>query len=241
MNILIQIILATFLISLISFIGILALTLKRKFLDNILLILVAFAAGALIGGAFLHLIPEASENLPIENISFYVIGGFALFFFIEKILHWRHCHKGKCKIHTFSYLILFGDAIHNFLDGLIIAASFIISPAVGLASSIAIALHEIPQEIGDFGILVYGGIKPRKALFLNFLTALTAILGGIIGFFLSEAIEPLSTLILPMAAGGFVYIAASDLIPELTKEAKLKKSLITFVMFLMGIALMLVL
>jgi zinc and cadmium transporter len=166
--------------------------------------------------------------------------GFTLFFLLEKVLFWRHCHKGECKIHTFSYLILIGDAFHNFLDGLIIAASFIISPEIGLASTIAIALHEIPQEIGDFGVLIYGGMKIKKALLLNFLTALTAVIGGILGFIFSESLR-ISIYILPIAAGGFIYIGASDLIPELRKEINLKKSLLEFIIFLMGIALMLLL
>jgi len=240
MNTLFQIILATFIISLISFIGVLTLTLNKKSLNKFLITIVAFAAGALIGSAFLHLIPEASEKLSYASVSFFVLLGFILFFLIEKILHWRHCHEKECKIHPFSYLILIGDGVHNFLDGLIIAASFIISPAIGITSTIAIALHEIPQEIGDFGILVYGGMKKKKALFLNFLVALTAIIGGIIGFLL-KSVNSISIFILPVAAGGFIYIASSDLLPELKKETKLKKSLLDFVIFLIGIALMLIL
>ena len=240
MNTLLQILIATIIVSLISFIGILTLALQKKTLNKILLWIISFAAGALIGSAFLHLIPEASEELSSFSVSAFVILGFAIFFLLEKVHFWHHCHDGHCKVHAFSYLILIGDAFHNFLDGLIIAASFIISPAVGLASTIAIALHEIPQEIGDFGVLIFGGMKIKKALFLNFLVALTAILGGILGFFFSEALQ-LSIYILPIAAGGFIYIGASDLIPELKKEMNLKKSLIDFIIFLMGIALMLLL
>lgn len=240
MNTLLSIILATFIVSLISFIGVLTLSLKKKWLNKILIGIISFAAGALIGGAFLHLIPEASEKLSNFSVSILVIAGFTIFFLLEKILFWHHCHDSNCKIHAVSYLILAGDAVHNFFDGLIIAASFIISPAVGLASTIAIALHEIPQEIGDFGVLVYGGMKVKKALLLNFLVALTAIIGGILGFFFSEALQ-VSIFILPIAAGGFIYIGASDLIPELKKEMKLKKSFIEFIIFLLGIALMLLL
>ena len=240
MNTLFQILIATFLVSLISFVGVLALTLNKKWLNKVLIGTISFAAGALIGSAFLHLIPEASEKLSDFSVSALVILGFAIFFLLEKVLFWHHCHEGHCKVHMFSYLLLTGDAVHNFLDGLIIAASFIISPAVGLASTIAIALHEIPQEIGDFGVLVYGGMKIKKALLLNFLVALTAVLGGVLGFFFSESLN-ISAFILPIAAGGFIYIGASDLIPELKKEMKLKKSLIDFIIFLMGIALMLVL
>lgn len=240
MNILLQILLATFTVSLISFIGILALALKRNFLNKILLAIISLSAGALIGSAFLHLIPEASENLPYFSVSLYVLLGFTLFFLIEKILHWRHCHEGECEIHPFSYIVLFGDAVHNFADGLIIATSFLVSLPVGLTSTMAIALHEIPQEIGDFSVLIYGGMKTRKALLLNFLVALTAVLGGIIGFLVSES-SKITTLILPVAAGGFIYIAASDLLPELKNEIKLRKSLLDFMFFLAGIALMLLL
>jgi len=240
MNILIQIILATFLVSLISFIGVFALALNKKSLNKFLVTIIAFAAGSLIGSAFLHLIPEASLKLSYFSVSSLVLSGFVLFFLIEKGLHWRHCHKGDCKIHTFSYVMLFGDAIHNFLDGLIIAASFLISPAVGMASSIAIALHEIPQEIGDFGVLIYGGMKKRKALLLNFLVALTAVLGGILGFLFSEPLK-ITNFIIPIAAGGFIYIASSDLLPELKKEIRFRKSLLDVIIFLIGIALMLVL
>ena len=241
MNTLIQIILATFLVSLISFIGVITLSLKKKFLDKILVLIIAFASGALMGGAFLHLIPEASIALTPFSVSIYVLAGFVLFFLIEKILHWRHCHEGECAVHPFSYLMMIGDAVHNFFDGLIIAASFIVSPLIGITSTVAIALHEIPQEIGDFGVLLYGGMKPKKAVFINFMMALTAMLGGLIGFFLIGSIKSLSTAILPIAAGGFIYISASDLLPELKKEERLNRTLIDFIIFLIGIALMLVL
>ncbi|MEM2956255.1 MAG: ZIP family metal transporter [Candidatus Pacearchaeota archaeon] len=237
MKVLIQILIATFLVSLISLIGIITLSLKKKLINRILILIIPFAAGALIGGAFLHLIPEASEKISYFLISLFTLLGFTLFFLIEKLFHWRHCHKGECKVHTFSYLILIGDAIHNFIDGLIIAASFILSYPIGIASTIAIALHEIPQEIGDFSILVYGGIKIKRALLFNFFSALTAILGGIIGFFISESTN-LAIFMLPIAAGGFIYIASSDLLPELRKEKKLDKSIIDFIIFLIGIAFM---
>jgi zinc and cadmium transporter len=133
---------------------------------------------------------------------------------------------------------LFGDIIHNFIDGLIIAASFVTNAALGLSTTLAVALHEIPQEIGDFGVLIYGGFKKKKAIMLNFVTALSAVVGGIIGYYLVSYIQLAQALLLPIAAGGFMYIAASDLIPEIRKEAELKKSLATFVMFLVGIAIM---
>lgn len=238
MSTLLWIILATFLISLISFIGILVLILKENFLNKILLFLVALAAGALIGGAFLHLLPETLEKIPVSDAFLFVLIGFSLFFLIEKFLHWRHCHDGKCSIHSFAYMNLFGDGVHNFIDGLIIAASFIVNVKIGVVSSFAVILHEIPQEIGDFGVLIYGGFNKIKALFFNFITALTAMVGGILGYFVSGYTQGSIIYLLPFAAGGFIYIAASDLIPELRKEINLWKSLIIFIIFLAGIAIM---
>jgi zinc and cadmium transporter len=238
MNSFLWIMISTFIISLISFIGIFTLTLKDKLLDKIVLLLVSLSAGALMGGAFLHLLPESVELHEGLDIFLFVLVGFALFFLIEKVLHWRHCHKGECQVHTFTYMNLIGDSIHNFIDGLIMATSFVISIPLGLTTTMAIALHEIPQEIGDFGVLIYGGFTKKKALILNFLTALTAVLGGLIGFFISNMVENVKLFILPFAAGGFLYIAASDLIPEIRKEIRLKKSMICFGIFILGIFIM---
>ncbi len=238
MHILIWILISTFLISLIAFIGILSLFLKEKLFEKILLSLVSLSAGALMGGAFLHLIPEAIENFGNFNIFNYVLIGFALFFFIEKILHWRHCHKIRCKIHTFAYMNLVGDGVHNFIDGLIIAASFITNIQLGVVTTLAVALHEIPQEIGDFGVLVYGGFEKIKALSLNFGIALIAMTGGVIGYFLFGYVKGSTMFLLPFAAGGFIYIAASDLIPEIRKEVNLKKAFYNFGIFILGILIM---
>lgn len=238
MNSLIWIMISTFIISLISFIGIFTLALKDKLLDKIVLLLVSLSAGALMGGAFLHLLPESVELSDGLDVFLFVLVGFALFFLIEKVLHWRHCHKGECPVHTFTYMNLIGDSIHNFIDGLIMATSFVISIPLGMTTTMAIALHEIPQEIGDFGVLIYGGFTKKKALALNFLTALTAVLGGLIGFFISNMVENVKLFILPFAAGGFLYIAASDLIPEIRKETSLKKSMIYFGIFILGIFIM---
>lgn len=239
MGTLILVLISTFLVSIIAFVGIITLILKEKLLQKILLILVSFSAGGLIGNSFLHLLPEAVENAS-SNIFLYFLIGFILFFLIEKIFHWRHCHEEKCPIHAFAYLNLLGDSVHNFIDGLIIGASFIINTSLGITTTLAVILHEVPQEIGEFGVLVYGGFRKMKALFLNFLTALTAILGGIVGYYLSAYIQYSTIFLLPFAAGGFTYIAASDLIPEIKKERELKKSLISFVIFILGISIMFV-
>jgi len=238
---------STFLISLIAFVGVLALFLKEKLLDKILLILVSLSAGALIGGAFLHLLPEAilkvdADQEMVLNLFLYLIFGFCIFFILEQFIRWHHhhgCHGEECNIKPFSYLILISDGVHNFIDGLIIAGSFVINPAVGIVTTLAVALHEIPQELGDFGVLVYGGFDKTKALFLNFLSALTAVIGGIVGYFLSTWIAGSAIYLLPFAAGNFIYIAASDLIPEIKHKESLKKSLIHFAVFLCGIGLML--
>ncbi len=236
--VLLLIVVSTLLISSISFIGIVSLAVKSKMLDNILLSLVGFAAGALIGGAFLHLLPEAVENSTNLKVFLALSFGFFLFFLLEKLI-WRHCHKESCEVHPFAYINLIGDSLHNFIDGLVIAASFLNSIELGTVTSLAVAFHEVPQEIGDFGVLVYGGLKKSRALVLNFVTALTAVLGGIIGYYLSSHIGGATVYLLPFAAGGFIYIAASDLIPELHREVNPRKSLASFSLLLLGFALML--
>lgn len=236
---LVLIIISTFIVSLGGLVGFFTLVLKEKQLSKILLLLVSLSAGALMGGAFIHLLPEASEKFSEGGEYTIVLFSFIFFFLVEKLLHWRHCHKGgKCDIHTFGYMNLIGDSVHNFIDGLIIAATFITDVRLGVVTTFAVALHEIPQEIGDFGVLLYAGFGKRKALLANFLVALTAILGGIFGYFLSFQMESFITYLLPFAAGGFIYIAASDLMPEIRKETSLKKSMLSFSVFLVGIAIM---
>ncbi len=243
MSTILWIFLATFLVSLIAFVGALSLALSPKTLKKILMALVGLAAGTLIGGAFLHLIPEALHemedmaNVSHDNVMLMVIVGFVIFFILEKVL-WRHCHEKDCKIHTFAYLNLFGDGIHNFLDGLIIAAGFLAGTEIGIITTLAVALHEIPQEIGDFGVLVHGGLARKKALMYNFATAVTAIAGGILGYFLIPRVGDFQVYILPIAAGGFLYIAAADLIPELHKEKRTSRTVLAFGMFMVGIGLM---
>jgi len=236
MKTLLWITLSNLLISLLAFAGIFSLAVKKEFLKKITPLLVALSAGALMGTAFLHLIPEASAT--IMTTSAYTLSGFIVFFLIEKVLLWRHCHEQDCKIHTFAYMNLLGDSVHNFIDGIIIAASFLTDLSLGIATSLAVILHELPQELGDFGVLVHGGFTRAKALILNFLTALTAILGGVIGFFLISSEKVATSVLIPIAAGGFIYIAATDLIPELGKTVGFKKSMMNVTMFLLGVALM---
>jgi len=229
------------LVSIISLIGIATLTLRDELLGKIVLGLVGFSAGALMGGAFLHLMPEALEASESTLVFSYVIIGFILFFLLERLLYWRHCHDGRCDVHIFTYLNLVGDGIHNFVDGLIIAASFISGIQLGVVATLAVILHEIPQELGDFGVLVYGGLSKAKALFYNLLSALTAILGAFIGYFVSSYVESFTVLLVPLAAGGFIYVSGSDLVPELHKETEMRRSMLSFGFFLVGILFMWVL
>src|SRR3989344_1722071 len=233
---------SVFLLSLISLIGIAALSIKSKRLQKFLIYVISFSAGALLGDAFIHLIPEISKPAGLTiQISVYILAGIILFFILEKILHWQHCHEPETKshIHPFAYINLVGDAFHNFLDGIIIAASYLISVPVGLATTIAVVFHEIPQEIGDFSILIHGGFSKSKALALNFLSALAAILGAILTLWLGSTITNLEIILTAIAAGGFIYIASSDLIPELHKHStKLSLSLLQLIAFILGILVM---
>lgn len=238
MTTLVQIIIATIIVSLGSLIGILTLSINEAKLQRILLLLVAMSAGALMGSAFLHLLPEALELAPPYQTLSLSLFAFILFFIIERVFYWRHCHHGRCETHTFGYLNLLGDALHNFLDGLILAAAFLISPALGVTTTLAVALHEIPQEIGDFGVLLYSGFSRRWAILANVLVAATAVLGGLVGFLLYQTGINLEVYMLPLAAGGFLYIAAADLMPEIRKETNRQKSLAAFGLFLIGIFLM---
>lgn len=229
---------ATAFVSALSLVGILFLSLKERLLQKATLLLVALSAGTLIGGAFLHLLPESLERSGSEKAFSFLLAGFVLFLAMEKLFSWRHCHKANCPQHSFGYANLIGDGLHNFIDGLVIAASFSAGTSIGIAATIAIVLHELPQEIGDFGVLLYSGFKKSKALALNFASAAIALLGGAVGFFLSERIEGSVQFLLPLAAGGFIYIAAADLVPEIRKEKRPGKFLGTFAIFLLGIALM---
>jgi len=226
---------ASFVVSLISLIGVFTLLFKEALLKRILIVLIAFSAGGLIGGAFLHLLPEALENAPGKSVFAYVLLGFFLFFVLERYLHWRHCHEGQCAVHTFTYMNLVGDGIHNFVDGLVIGASFTVGMQFGCITSLIIILHEIPQEMGDFGVLVYGGFTRSKALFFNFLSGITCIIGAAIGYLASVSSQSFLVNLLPITAGGFIYIAACDLIPELHKEPGLKRAMFSVLAFGVGI------
>lgn len=228
-------------ISIISLIGVFVLSLKEQFLQKYIFIFISLAVGALLGDAFVHLIPEALEGASnTAPVSVLIISGIIIFFIIEKFLHWHHHGQdlNEFHIHPVGKLILFSDGIHNLIDGIIIGISFIASVPVGIATVIAVALHEIPQEIGDFTVLLHAGYSKKRALLLNFLSALSAVLGVIIVFILGAAGNGLAVFILPIAAGGFIYIAVADLIPELHKTKEIKYSILQIIAVVVGVLAM---
>ena len=235
---LIYAILAGLAISLISLALVLLVSLKEKILDEILLPLVALSAGAVIGGAFLHLLPEAIELTDDEIIFPTILIGFILFYILEKSLHHHHINKKGEHIHTFHYMTIIGASIHSVLDGIIIVASFVVSIPIGIATFIMVASHEIPKKVGDFGVLVYGGINKKRAIIINFVLSLGLVIGAIVGFIISRNTEKATEILLPLAAGGFIYIGAADLLPEFRKEIDLRKSIIVFEFFILGILIM---
>ncbi len=225
-----------------------ALSLKESTLHRILFVLMAFSAGSILGAAYFDLLPEALKLVEEASVFVLITLGFVLFFFLERFIYWYHGHGHETDISQeiadpaaakeFAYLNLVGDGIHNFIDGMIIAASYLIGLSVGLATTVAVIFHELPQELGDYGILVYAGFKRSRALLLNFAVALTVVLGGIFAVIFVETVEALSGVLIALSAGGFIYLSASELIPELHKEKDFKKSAVQFVIFMMGIVLM---
>ncbi|AKG92095.1 putative divalent heavy-metal cations transporter [Geoglobus ahangari] len=228
-------IISTIIVSLVSLVGIFTLAMRREMLWKTIFILVSFAAGVLLGASFFHLLPESINEAGIELAFQFFIAGFTSFYLLERIMRWRHCHESDCEVHPVSQLALIGDSIHNFIDGVVIAVAYITDVNLGILTTFAVITHEIPQELGDFGVLVYGGYSVRKALLYNFLTALTAVAGAIAGYFLVA--ERFLPVVVAFAAGNFTYIATSDLIPELHKETDFGRSLISFVVFIAGLLL----
>ena len=215
-------------VSLISLLGVIFLASREDILRKYMYVFISLAVGALLGDSFIHLIPEALEESLGVTTSILIIVGILFFFVLEKFLHWHHHGEDtdeELHIHPVGKLILFSDGVHNFLDGIIIAASFTVSVPVGIATTLAVILHEIPQEIGDFAVLIHSGYTKTKALWLNFFSALTAVLGAGVFFVLGEFAESLSLYFVPIAAGGFIYIAVADLIPELHKTKAVKHSI----------------
>lgn len=231
-------------ISLFSFIGVFALALREEVLRKYIFIFISIAVGALLGDAIIHLIPEALENsVNATTTSVLIIAGIVFFFVLEKFLHWHHHGEDQAEdsVHPVGKLVFISDGIHNFMDGIIIAASFMVSIPLGIATTMAVILHEIPQEIGDFGVLLHSGYSKAKALWLNFLSGLSAILGAVLLFAIGGQVETVSTWLLPVAAGGFIYIAVADLIPELHKTKEAKHSIFQIIAVMIGVLAMIAL
>jgi zinc and cadmium transporter len=234
---------STLIVSIISITGIFFLSLKTQRLKKVVFVLVSFAVGALLGNVFFHLLPESFES--IENtslIAILVMIGILVFFIMEKFLHWHHGHSVEEPTHqhpkSYGYISLFADGMHNFTDGILIAAGWMASPEIGIATTLAVVLHEIPQEISDFGILIHAGFTAKKAILLNFYAALAAILGNVVTLLLGTRIESFAFYVLPIAAGGFIYLAGTDLMPELNKDRSKLNSLIQLIMIIAGLLLM---
>jgi len=243
-------ILATVVVSLVSFVGVFMLSLKEKTLDRVLFILVSFAAGGILGAAYLGLLPEALEALEtvadIPTALLYMTVGFVGFFFLERFIYWYHGHihghepasevDPRATVKGFIYLNLIGDGIHNFIDGMVIATGFFLETSLGVVITISTIFHEIPQEIGDFGVLLYGGLARSKALLFNFLAAVTALSGAVLSSFFFSYTKGFSGFLIAFAAGGFIYLGASELVPEIQKEKNFWISLAQFILFILGIS-----
>jgi len=228
------------LVSAISLLGISLFLLKDKWIHEVLTFLISFAAGALMGDVFIHILPERAEESPefFPTASLFIIGGILLSFVLEKFIHWRHCHGEDYAMHPVGTMSLVGDAAHNFIDGLIIASSYLVDINAGIATTVAVILHEIPQEFGDIGVLLYSGYSKTRAILLNLLTALASIVGAAIVVGLQGNMPDLERYLFPFVAGNFLYIAVGDLLPELHKHTKPLHSFFQVVALVAGIGLM---
>ncbi len=231
------------LVSALSLVGIFTLSLNKNRLQKILLYLVSFAAGGLFGDALIHLLPESFERLGAKlSTSLYIVSGILIFFMLEKFVRWRHCHvpTDQSHLHPVVTMNLLGDGLHNLIDGMIIGATYMVSIPLGITTTLAVVLHEIPQEIGDFGVLIYGGLSTAKALAFNLLTASVSIAGALISLCVGPLIGDYAVTLLPITAGGFLYIAGSDLVPELQQECDVNVSsaVLQFIFMILGIGVM---
>ncbi len=233
--------LAVVVVSLLSFAGVLVLLLREGLLHRLIPFLVSFAVGALLGDALLHVLPELSETGGVTvGLAFVMVAGIVGFFVLEKFIHWHHALNAdqEAAIHPVAWANVIGDGVHNFVDGSIIAGAFLANVPLGVTTTIAVALHEIPQEFGDFGVLIHAGLKPARALLWNFISALTAVAGGVLVLVVAGSVSHLSRPLLAITAGGFIYIAGADLIPELHRETGTMTSILQFVGILAGFLVM---
>jgi zinc and cadmium transporter len=234
-------IISVVIVSLLSFLGIITIVLPGRNPNRLIFLLVSFAVGGLFGDAFIHLLPDAFKKIESTTvIAIWVLAGIFVFFILEKVLRWRHSHVADSEphIHPVVMMNLIGDAVHNLIDGMVIGATYVFSIPLGITTTLAVVLHEIPHELGNFGILIHGGLTVKKALIYNFFSALTAILGTILSLLIGPHLQGYTTALLPITAGGFIYIAGSDLIPELQHELKIGRSILQFALILLGLGIM---
>jgi len=230
---------SVFFVSLLSIASVAWLSVKK--IKHVLILFVSFSAGAFFGDVFFHLLPATVDEFGFTmEISLVVLSGILFSFVIEKFIHWRHCHvpTSSDHPHPVATMNLVGDSVHNFIDGVLIGASYLANTSIGIATTIAVVFHEIPQEIGDFGVMLHGGFTKKKALLFNFLTAMTAVLGAVIVLLVNKIAAVVTSFLIPFAAGTFIYIAAADLIPEIHKETRVVRSVLQLVFFLAGVAVM---
>lgn len=235
----IYIFISVLIVSSVSLLGVMLLSINKKLLQRMLAFLVSFATGAMLANVFFHLLPEMAESsLDLHDGFALVLVGLLLSFILEKFIHWHHCHKLDCK-HTqpLGTMMIIGDGVHNITDGVLIATAYLVDIKLGIATTIAVILHEIPQEIGDFAVLLHSGFTRKKALMWNFISALTAFIGVIVVLALQSYASGIEMVLLPLVAGNFLYIAGSDLIPSLHKQSDTKTAVWQLASMLAGIAL----
>lgn len=219
---------ASFLSSLMSLAGRSVAFLGEEKFRRFIQYAISLAVGVLLGVVFLDVLPEALEigegaGIGAHGVLLWALGGFLFFFILERLLLVYHCHEGKCPVHVFGYLSLLGDAVHNFIDGVVIALAFFVDIKLGILTALAVVLHEIPQEMSDFLVLLHAGFSRAKAIFYNFLIALTAVLGAVLTYIFSDAVQGFIAPALAIVAGNFLYIAAVDLVPELHEAERGRK------------------
>jgi zinc and cadmium transporter len=235
---LIMIIIASLVVSTVSLIGVFFIFYGKKITQTLIGRLIAFAAGVMLTTAFLDLLPEALLTNNTSPVLLITLSGIVLVFFLERFLLWyHHHHQENHGLHPSVWLILFGDSLHNFIDGLSIAAAFLINPSLGIITSLTIIAHEIPQELADYSVFIHQGLGKKRALKLNFFSALTALMGGILGFYFFSVWQELIPYVIALTAGIFIYIANADLIPELHGHNTHKTSLSQSLFFIFGIGL----
>jgi len=225
------------------------LVLQESVRNRLLPHLVSFATGALLGAAFLGLLPHALSSVDSDDthiIPMTVLIGLLGFFVLEKLVLWRHCHADHCEVHapdqrnhdhSTGAMILIGDGLHNFLDGILIAAAFLTDIHLGVVTSLAVTAHEIPQEVGDFAVLLHSGFSRGRAFLYNILTSLTTVIGGVLSWFALQQVQAVLPYVLAIAASSFIYIAVADLIPTLHRRVEATATLQQVLLIVAGILL----